>query len=135
MRVLPGDVGALSRLSELVERHVPPSGRIFAGERRHDALLTSPIRLYFLMGRLPAVRYQELHPAVADTEAVQREMVGDRGSNRKSMDVAAAYDVCVCTPQPYSPTISYYSPGPPNILPFIPWPCVHLGLTITLHRA
>ncbi|MAE97397.1 MAG: hypothetical protein CL910_22335 [Deltaproteobacteria bacterium] len=77
MRVLPSDVPALLRLAELVEQNLPEGGRLYAGERRHDALLTSPMRLYFLLGRLPAVRYHELHPAVADTEPIQAEMIAD----------------------------------------------------------
>lgn len=77
MRVLPSDATALTRLAELVERYVPEDGRLYAGERRHDIAITSPKRLYFLLGRRPAVRYHELHPAITDTEPVQREMLED----------------------------------------------------------
>lgn len=77
MRVLPSDATALTRLAALVERYVPEDGRLYAGERRHDIAITSPKRLYFLLGRRPAVRYHELHPAITDTEPVQREMLED----------------------------------------------------------
>ena len=77
MSILPSDVAIWRTLDEAVREHVPEAGRLFVGEHRHDALLTSPTRMYFLLGRLPAVRYHELHPAVVDTAPVQREMVED----------------------------------------------------------
>ncbi len=77
LRVPEPHTAHLAQLAGWVERTVPPDARIFAGAARHDSLLNSPIRLYFLLERQPAVRYQELHPAVADTALVQREMIAD----------------------------------------------------------
>ena len=71
----PGDVAQLEHLQALVEARVPVDGAIYVGERRHDILITSDPGWYFLLGRRPATRYHELHPAVADTARVQREMI------------------------------------------------------------
>ena len=77
MRVHEADVATFEGLARWVERTTPPGTALFAGAQRHDILLVSPIQLYFLLERPPAVRYQELHPAVADTAPIQREIIGD----------------------------------------------------------
>lgn len=77
MRIHAANAAHLEALAGWVERTTPPGTAIFAGARRHDSLLTSPIRLYFVLERPPAVRYQELHPAVADTAPIQLEMIRD----------------------------------------------------------
>ena len=77
MRIHASDTAYLEALARWTRRTTPPGTAIFAGAQRHDILITSPIRLYFLLERLPAVRYQELHPAVADTTPVQLEMIRD----------------------------------------------------------
>ncbi len=81
-RVYPGDVELFRAAQGWLERAAAPDDRLFVGATRHDALITTPIRRYFLLGRLPAVRYQELHPAVADTAVVQREMIADLERHR-----------------------------------------------------
>ncbi len=75
----------IQALAHWVERTTPPGNGIFAGAQRHDSLFSSPTRLYFLLERPPAVRYQELHPAVADTAPIQREMIRDLERNQTQL--------------------------------------------------
>jgi hypothetical protein len=69
------DAERYAELAALVAQHVPEDGTIFVGERRHDAVIVNDPRLYFLLARRPATPYHELHPGVADTAAVQEEIV------------------------------------------------------------
>ncbi|MDX1650078.1 MAG: hypothetical protein R3263_09520, partial [Myxococcota bacterium] len=73
----PEDAARYAQLEAIVDRHVPEDGTLFVGERRHDAVVVSDSRLYFLLERRPATRFHELHPGVADTAPVQREIVSD----------------------------------------------------------
>lgn len=73
----PEDAARYAELEAIVDRYVPEDGTLFVGERRHDAVVVSDSRLYFLLDRRPATAYHELHPGVADTEAVQRQIVAD----------------------------------------------------------
>ncbi|HZV01568.1 MAG TPA: hypothetical protein VFF73_32965, partial [Planctomycetota bacterium] len=46
-------------------------GRIYVGLRRHEQILLNDVALYLDSGLLPATRWHELVPLVADTEPVQ----------------------------------------------------------------
>jgi hypothetical protein len=56
---------------------VPPGCRTFVGNDRHDAISYNAPLLYFLSGREGATRYDNLHPGVATTAAVQEEIIRD----------------------------------------------------------
>ena len=60
-----------------VQVRTRPDQPVYVGVLRHDVIIAGPVLLYFLMDRPIPVRYHELHPAVADTPAVQREMIAD----------------------------------------------------------
>jgi hypothetical protein len=65
------------RIGRFLREHVPEGERIHAGVDRHDAVVGNDQNFYFLSDRLPATRYNELHPAVVDRADVQREMIAD----------------------------------------------------------
>jgi hypothetical protein len=48
---------------------------IFVGNARHDQILINDVMFYFLAARPCPTRYHELHPGVATTLAVQKEIV------------------------------------------------------------
>ena len=56
---------------------MPPGGAFHVGLTRHDAVVISNVRFYYLSGRPPATRYHELHPGITDRDDVQREMIAD----------------------------------------------------------
>jgi len=60
-----------------VREHTEADEVVYVGTIRHDVVVVSPSIVYFLLDRPIAVRYHELHPAIADTDSVQAEMVGD----------------------------------------------------------
>jgi hypothetical protein len=60
-----------------VLRNVPPGEPIFVGGYRHDRIFINEVTFYFLSERPPATRYQELHPGIATTAPIQREIIGE----------------------------------------------------------
>lgn len=58
-----------------IENHTSKESKIAVLSVRHDYLSRNDASFYFLSGRLPGIRYYELHPGVADTESVQEEIV------------------------------------------------------------
>jgi hypothetical protein len=75
VRVLPRARGEVGEIAEFVRANVPEGEPIHCGLWRHDAVVISDPRFYFLADRPSATRYHELHPGVTDREGVQREMV------------------------------------------------------------
>jgi hypothetical protein len=51
--------------------------RIYVGLREHDRILVNDVAFYVEAEALPATRYHELVPLIANTERVQREIVAD----------------------------------------------------------
>jgi hypothetical protein len=62
---------------EYVQRTLPQDAPLFVGLSRHDRIFVNDALFYFLAGRKSATRYNELHPGVATTQAVQEEIVAD----------------------------------------------------------
>jgi len=56
--------------------------RIFVCNDRNDKGYRNDAMFYFLVERLPATRYHELHPGVSTTERVHKEIVSDLNENR-----------------------------------------------------
>ena len=67
----------LVRIARIVSERTGHRERIFVGNTRHDALGYDAPLVYFLADRMGATRYDNLHPGVVTTLAVQEEMVRD----------------------------------------------------------
>jgi hypothetical protein len=76
-RVSPQRLVHLTGLKEFIEENVPADEHLYIGLTRHDVIIINDVFLYFLLDRPSATRYQELHPAIADTERIQEEIVRD----------------------------------------------------------
>jgi hypothetical protein len=63
----------ITRVRQLTDAGSP----IFVGNDRHDRLFINDALFYFLANRRNATRYNELHPGVATTGAVQLEIIQD----------------------------------------------------------
>jgi hypothetical protein len=77
IKVSPEEARELTDLSVFVEANVLPGQSIFIGLHRHDVVIINDVMLYFILNRPSATRYHELHPAIADTAPIQREIIGD----------------------------------------------------------
>ncbi len=66
---------AYQQVINYVDSLVPKDDKIFVGSVRHDRIFTNDVMFYFLSERPSATKYAELHPGVATTEAVQKEIV------------------------------------------------------------
>ncbi len=60
-----------------VSRRTVPGESIFCGNSRHDVTSVNPALFYFAADRPNATRYDNLHPGVVTTLAVQEEIVRD----------------------------------------------------------
>jgi hypothetical protein len=66
---------ALEEALLVLDAHVAPGAPIFVGNQRHDRIIMNCSLCYFLLRRPSPTRYYNLHPGVATTAAVQREIV------------------------------------------------------------
>lgn len=80
---------ALEEAIAYLQGQTAPTERIFVGNLRHDQLCLNDIMFYFLCERHCATRYHELHPGLANTLAVQREMIDDLKRQRVRFVVLA----------------------------------------------
>jgi hypothetical protein len=60
---------------EFIRARTRPDEAIFVGNPRHDRIVVNDLGFYFLADRRCPTRYCELHPGVATTLPVQREIV------------------------------------------------------------
>jgi hypothetical protein len=58
-----------------LDARVPAGASVFVGNQRHDLVFINCSMCYFLLRRPSPTRYHNLHPSLATTEAVQREIV------------------------------------------------------------
>ncbi len=72
---LRGFDGDLLRAARNAADSTREDERIYVGNSRHDAVVYGATLTYFLAGRKGASRYDNLHPGVVTTLAVQREIV------------------------------------------------------------
>lgn len=77
--------------------------RIYVGNVRHDMVFIGDTSFYYLAERLPATRYDELHPGVVDRPVTQQEMVNELRDVR--------HVVLWDAPQPSEPNLSSVSTG------------------------
>jgi hypothetical protein len=75
-----------------VKAHTTPDEPIFVGNQRHDMLYKSDVGFYYLAARRSATRYSELHPGVANTLPVQKEIARDLEIQRVKLIVLANID-------------------------------------------
>ena len=78
----PGTVETLRSVVRFVQARTSPDESVFVGCNRHDVIVVSPSLLYFILERHSPTRYHEMHPAVADTDRVQREIVAGLDESR-----------------------------------------------------
>lgn len=60
---------------EYIQQNTTPNDHIFVGNTHHDLIVVNDLGFYFLANRRSPTIYQELHPGVATTLAVQEEIV------------------------------------------------------------
>ncbi len=60
-----------------IQNSVPEGSKIFVGNTRHDRIYINDIMFYFLTNRHSATKYYELHPGLATTGAIQKEIIKD----------------------------------------------------------
>lgn len=77
----------LTKLVNFVKSHVPPDQAIFVGLHRHDVIVIGDVMVYYLIDRPIATKFHELHPAIADTEQVQKEIISELRENEVSLIV------------------------------------------------
>lgn len=59
-----------------------PDERIFVGNNRHDRIFIGDSSFYYLADRLPATRYDELHPGLTDQAQIQSTIIEEIRSVR-----------------------------------------------------
>ena len=79
---LPIAQGALVSLDHnfavrYLQRLTKPGDKVYIGLSQHDRVFANDVMFYFLLERHSPTRYHELHPGLANTEPVQREMIAD----------------------------------------------------------
>lgn len=62
-------------ITRFLRRHVPRDEPVYVGVTRHDAIVISNQRFYYLAERRSSSRYNELHPGYADDPEVQQEII------------------------------------------------------------
>lgn len=62
---------------QYIQDVVPPEGKIFVGNYRHDMIYANNIMFYFLVDRHSATKFHELHPGLATTRSIQREIIDE----------------------------------------------------------
>jgi len=77
IRLKPQDAEPLQKAVRYIQRTVPPQSRIFVGTFRHDKIAINNIMFYFLSERRSATKFHELHPGLATTSAIQRQIISD----------------------------------------------------------
>lgn len=66
---------ALEKALLFLDARVPAGAPVFVGNQRHDFIFVNCSMCYFLLRRPSSTRYHNLHPGLATTEAVQREII------------------------------------------------------------
>jgi len=63
--------------AQYIKSRVKPDENIFVGNYCHDRILINNVMFYNLVERNSATKYHELHPGLATTKPVQREIVAE----------------------------------------------------------
>lgn len=78
----PERVKNLLATRDYIDRNTNANEKIFVCNLRNDKLFLNDIVFYQIANRMPATKYYELHPNVANTVAVQNEIVSDLQNNK-----------------------------------------------------
>lgn len=70
-----------SQVVSLVNTLIKEDDKIFIGNSRHDQILINDVSLYFLVGIKGGTKYYELHPGVATTYEIQKEIINNISEN------------------------------------------------------
>ena len=57
--------------------HARPGDRLYVGTGRHDKIFVNNVELYFFSGLPAATKWQDLHPGVQTTRAIQLRMIAE----------------------------------------------------------
>jgi hypothetical protein len=86
----PEYLGDYVHLVDYVVSNTRPDEPIYSGVMDHSRLLINDPLLYFVTGRMPADRFMELEPGIANTLKAQREII--EALERKQVRVAVVFD-------------------------------------------
>ncbi len=75
-----------------LDNHVAADGKIFVGNVYHDRILLNDVMIYYLSERGSATKYHELHPGIATTKKVQREIIEELQSKNVEYIVLVAME-------------------------------------------
>ena len=92
---------ALEEALLALDAHVPAGAPIFVGNQRHDRIILNCSLCYFLLRRPSPTRYYNLHPGVATTAVVQREIMAQL--ERQRIDWILLWDPPPLTSDPIEP--------------------------------
>jgi len=67
----------LQDLVLFIQSRTTDNEAIYVGVKNHDRFITNSVIVYFLANRKCATKYHELHPGVATTSNVQKEIIGE----------------------------------------------------------
>lgn len=81
LRINYEDAKAINTINDYLKSNLPKETKIFIGTYDNDLLYINDIALYYLLDRIPATYYHEMHPGVANTEIAQRQIVKELKSN------------------------------------------------------
>lgn len=77
---------------QYLQSHSEEGEPIYVGTSNHDQFVISDVAIYFLANRPPGTRYHELHPGVASTPEVQRQIMADlKGHEVKTLVMAPRF--------------------------------------------
>lgn len=76
-KVTQDEAETIQDLVDYVNQHIPADQPLFVGLHRHDVVVIGDIMIQFILDRPIPTRYQELHPAIADTQPIQQEIIRD----------------------------------------------------------
>ncbi|MBK1662641.1 hypothetical protein, partial [Paracraurococcus ruber] len=74
LRCVTSDPASL-QAAAYVRAHSAPTDRIYVGTGRHDRIFVNNMSFYWMAERRSATRWQELHPGIQTTAAVQDAMI------------------------------------------------------------
>jgi hypothetical protein len=66
---------------QYIQEKTKPDEKIFVGNIRHDRVVNNDILFYFLSERKSATKYFELHPGLANTYLIQKNIINDLKNN------------------------------------------------------
>ncbi len=81
LRINKEEAKAINNINEYLKNNLSKDSKIFIGTYDNDLLYINDIALYYLLDRLPATYYHEMHPGAANTDNAQQQIVKELKSN------------------------------------------------------